>query len=71
MSIDPSLSSFSDIVVLYGCSGPPGHVALYKLITEAVLILHKDKIFDIVVRFRCRISSLQENRRRDSIVPWY
>ena len=51
---------FSDIVVLNGCSGPPGHVALYKLITEAVLILHKDKIFGVVMCFRCRISSLPE-----------
>lgn len=50
---------FSDIVVLYGCSSPPSHVAFYKLITEAVLILHKDKIFGVTIHFRCRISSLQ------------
>ena len=48
---------FSDIVVLDGCSGPPGHVALHKLITEVVLILHKKKIFSFVISLRRRISS--------------
>lgn len=48
---------FSDIVVLDGCSRPPGHVALHKLITEAVLILHKEKIFSFVISLRWKISS--------------
>ena len=60
LSVSLVAGRLSDIVVLYGCSGPPGHVALYKLKTEAVLILYKDKIFGVVMCFRCRISSLLE-----------